>query len=185
MEIIAILADMPEEDILNLSLTEYNKMVAKTAFLTTQQKEMKNPPRTIKVNGREYDVVRSVKEFTTGQYIDYQSYIKDPEKIEENLDKMMTIFLIPKGKKYSNGYDIEEVLKDAQDISVETVIGLSRFFFQQLQSSISNTLTYLEWMMKRMSKREKNKEQKMKMEKVREELLTLKSLLTDGDGYLG
>ena len=185
VEIIAILADMPEEEVINLPLTEYKKMVSKTAFLATQPKEMKNPPKTIKVNGREYDVVSDVRNFTTGQYIDYQSYIKDPENLEKNFDKMMSIFLIPKGKKYGNGYDIAEVVKDALDISVETVIGLSRFFFQQLQSSINNTLTYLEWMMKKLSRKEKNKEMKERMEKAREELLMLKSLVIDGDGYRG
>lgn len=184
VEMISILSDESVEDILNLPLTEYQKRVQQTAFLLSEPKIGDKPPRKIKIGGEEYDVVRDIRSFTTGQYIDYQNYISDTERVEENLPLLCTVFILPKGHKYSDGYDLEAVAEAAKKIPIETVLTLSRFFFRKSQTSIDSTLTCLDWMMKRMERREKDKEKKEKIAEVRKGLLTLRSSVRNGDGLV-
>ena len=120
---------------------------------------------------------------TAGQFIDYQNYIKDINTTEKNLPLLMTCFCIPKGKKYGE-YDFVEVSNDMKKLPIEMVLGLAGFFFRKSQRLIDNTLTYLDWMVKRMSKREKNKEIAEKMTEARQKLHILKDLVKDGDGLL-
>lgn len=183
VEMISILSDEDIDTILSLPLTEYQKRARATAFLLNEPKVGDRPPRTIKIGNTVYEVVKDIRSFTTGQYIDYQNYISDLSLVEDNLPRLMTVFLIPKGHKYSDGYEIFDVEKDALNIPIETVLTLSRFFFRKSQTSISNTLTCLDWMMKRMEKKEKDKEKREKIAEARKGLLTLKNSVNGGDGF--
>ena len=183
VEMISILSDEDVDTILSLPLTEYQKRVGKTTFLLNEPKVGDRPPKTIKIGDVVYEVVRDIRSFTTGQYIDYQNYISDLALVEDNLPRLMTVFLIPKGHKYGEGYDIADVEKAALNIPIETVLTLSRFFFRKSQTSISNTLTCLDWMMKRMEKKEKDPMKREKIAEARKGLHTLKSSVNGGDGF--
>ena len=186
VEMIAILSDESVDDILNLPIPEYQKRVRKTAFLMKKPNPVINPPRTVKINGRVYRVMKDAREFTTAQYIDFKNITEDPEKVDKRLPQLMTVFLIPKdAERYNDGYDLQQVMDDAQSLSVEIVFGLSRFFFRQSKASIGNTLTYLDWVVKKMKKREKRTEIVEKMETAQSRLRMLRSLLESGDGLVG
>lgn len=181
VQMLSILSDKDEEEILDLPLPEYRKLVGQTAFLVEQPVAGKTPPREITVNGRKYSVLRDAKEMTAGQYIDYQNYISDTSVAEKNLPFLLSCFVIPKGKKYGD-YDLEEVVSDIRCMPIETVLTLSSFFFRQSQNSINNMLIYLDWMTKRMEKREKDETKKAMMKEAREKVAMLQDLLKDGDG---
>lgn len=182
VEVISILSDMSEDEILSLSLPEYQRLAAKTVFLTHEPKVSDRPPKTVKIGDRVYDVMKDIRHFTAGQYIDYQNHIKTDD-IESNLPTLMTVFLIPKGKKYGDGYDIADILPDMGLIPIETVLSLARFFFRKSRNLIDSTLTSLDWMMKRMERKEKDPMKKEKMRQAREGLRSLRSSVSVGDGY--
>lgn len=177
---ISILADMDENVILDLPLNEYTKMVNGLDFLSKEPVITNKLPKSIKIKGNEYSVLKKVEDMTAGQFIDYQNYLAD---LENNLDFILSCFLIPKGKKYSNGYDVAEVAADIKEhLPIETALSMSAFFLKKWQSSTYAMLTYLDWKMKRTLKKMPT-EEKEKIEKVRKEIHLLKSFLRNGVGY--
>lgn len=171
--LISILSDEDEDDILNLPLSEYNKRVQGTAFLMQEPK--KRPVATqYKVNDLVLEVMLDLKSMTAGQYIDYQTFIKEPEKY---LVELLSVFLIPKGKKYNDDYDIVEVQKVIREnLSIVDALSLSAFFLVLSQSLIKVTLTSLTSKLKKMKKKSKNQQEIQKLEQA------IQNLETVGDG---
>ena len=178
-QMIAILSDMTEDEVLDLSLPEYQRLVGEMLFLNEEPVPIKTIPKELTIGGRKYSVLKNAREMTAGQFIDYQSYIKDD--VEKKLPLLLTCFIIPKGKKYGQ-YDIAEVIDDMRMLPIETVLGLAAFFLRQSQRLISNTLTYLDWSVRRMERKEKKTETREKMKEAREKIRLLQDLVNDGDG---
>lgn len=182
-QMIAILNDCTVEEVLDLKLDEYHRLVGEMSFLSEEPQPTKSIPREIKIGDNKYTILRSARDMTAGQYIDYQNYIKDINTAEMNLPLLMTCFCIPKGHKYGD-YDFVDVVNDMKKLPIEMVLGLSRFFFLKSQKLINSTLTYLDWMMKMMKKKEKNQQTREKMMEAMEKLHMLKDLVNDGDGLV-
>ena len=90
---------------------------------------------------------------TTAQYIDFQSYSKDSD-----YSKMLSVFLVPKGKKYGEGYDALEVINDVSTMPVGEVLGLMGFFIILYRSWSRALLKYSSRILRKAAKREKNQE---------------------------
>lgn len=135
IDILSILSDMTPDEIMELPLPEYSKLVNDSMFLSKEPPITKNLPKTIKINGKDYEIVQKVDSITTGQYIDYQAYLKN-----NDVAHILTCFIIPKGHKYGEGYDLEETCKLFKDyLPVGIAIGISRFFFA-LWVSLTNAM---------------------------------------------
>lgn len=93
----------------------------------------------LKVNGREYVVTKDLGKITTSQFIDYTNYCKDGG----NMIGMLSCFLIPKGHKYDDGYDMERAKSDIGDLSIVTVNNYCFFFRKKWLSSQKASLLYL------------------------------------------
>ena len=78
--------------------------------------------KDIKVNGREYYFDGLLGKITTAQYIDFQNYQKNNDE-----QKSFSVFIIPKGHKYNDGYDIEQVFNDILDVPVPVLFSASFF----------------------------------------------------------
>lgn len=181
VQMLSILNDCDEDAVLDLPLPEYRKLVSEMSFLMEEPVVGKRPPKELTINGKKYTVLKDAREMTAGQYIDYQNYIGDVTVAEKNLPLLLSCFVIPKGKKYGS-YDLEEAVADIRCMPIETVLTLAGFFFRQSQNLINNMLTSLDWMTKRMERKEKDKEKKMMMKQAREKVAMLQSLVNDGDG---
>lgn len=171
--LISILSDEDEDDILNLPLSEYNKRVQGTAFLLEAPKK-KAMATQYKVSDMVLEVCVDLKSITAAQYIDYQTFIKEPEKY---LVELLSVFLIPKGYKYNDGYDIVEVQRLIRDnISIVDALSMSAFFLTLSQGLIKGMLTCLTSKLKKMKKKSKNQQETMKLEQA------IQNLETVGDG---
>lgn len=172
--LIAILSDEDEDDILNLPLSEYNKMVQGTAFLSEEPKKRIVATKYI-LGDMELETMLNMKDMTAGQYIDYQTFIKDPDKY---LVEMLSVFLIPKGKKYNDGYDILEVHNAIREhLSIVDALSMSAFFLLLSQVLIKTTLTSLTSKVKKMKKKSKNQQEIQKLEQA------IQNLETAGVGF--
>ena len=118
-EMLAILNDCTVDEILSLKLTEYHNLVNEMSFLLEEPKPLKKVPNEIKIGDKKYTVLRSARDMTAGQFIDYQTYIKDINTAEKNLPLLMTCFCIPKGKKYGE-YDFVELASEYSEDEVIT-----------------------------------------------------------------
>lgn len=96
-------------------------------------------PSTVKVNGREYTMTREIENISTAQFIDYVSYCKNGN----DLIGMLSCFIIPKGHKYGDGYDMEEVKNDIADLSVVDVQSYCFFFRKKWLKQQRISLLYL------------------------------------------
>lgn len=186
LDILSVLSDEPTEVLLKLPIDDFKDMVAKTAFLKERPKISDRCPSSITIKGVKYNVEKDVKKMNVGQYIDYKQYFKEDEDLVKNLHYIMTIFIIPVGKKYGDGYDVNELAEIINDnMSVTAAIGISNFFFRKSEKSIKCFLTYLLWKMRRTAKKEKNPTVKAAMEKAIAEIADFKDLLKDGFGLIG
>jgi hypothetical protein len=175
---ISILADMDVDDVLDLPIGEYRKMAAQLQFMTVEPKVKPRKIDKVKINGKEFYVLKDVKDMTAGQYIDYQSYIQQNDI--KMLPYTLSCVIIPKGKKYGEVDAIEDIMQ----LSVEEALTIANFFMNKSRSLTRGTLLYLEWMMKKKARKMKDETMKQKMEEAVKSIHSLRSLTKDGDGFL-
>lgn len=179
VKLLSILCDVSEDEIINLPLTEFTILVGKTDFL----KEM--PKYTVEQyyeigKGRVYEVQMNLREMTTAQFIDFQTLIKNQEK---NTANILACFMLPKGKKYAEDYDVIEVAEYLyKNMSIATARSVMFFFILQYQTLQKVMLNYSIKELKKSLKREKNEEMKMKLEEALHQLMQVKHLISTGVG---
>lgn len=126
--IVSVLTGRTLQEIENLPLSYYKTLTSQLDFLNEkpQRNERKD---TYTINGTEYVLKADITEITTGQYLDFTNYTKE-NPIDQT--RILSCFLIPKGKEYSDGYNIEKVFMDMNDLPLQD--SLSIFFYLRLQS---------------------------------------------------
>lgn len=143
--ILAVLAGVEVDVIEDLPIHKFSSLLPNIEFLRN------DPPKcdhqdTYDINGHKYCLSANITDITTAQYIDYQSYMK-----EENPDlcKITSVFLIPDGHKYNDGYDMEQVWKDVGDMLYIDVMALAFFLRKQYALYTMITTDFLSEVMKR------------------------------------
>lgn len=180
--IISILSDKTEDEVLALPLAEYSKMAAQTEFLAKEPNVKNRTPNKVKINGKEYEVLKDVKDMTAGQYIDYQQYLSLND-ITKYLPYLLSCFIIPKGKKYGE-YNVDVVINDIRNnMSVEEALNIAGFFMKKFRTSIEGMLLYLGWKMKMAKRKTKDETVKNKLETARKRLQLLYNSIRNGDGF--
>lgn len=138
--IIAILTGMEEDEILNLPIADYRDLVAKTEYLRKEYDGEVLTAKSYGINGMVLVPVEDFRKITTAQYIDFQTFAKDPEK---NIVELLSTMLVPKGKKYNQDYDVIELQKALRkNLSVADALSLLAFFFVRYHSLIKDSLTF-------------------------------------------
>lgn len=168
-EYIAVCADIPLEEVMTQPYEKTLEMAKNIQFIHKAPQ-----PAMIRrwyfLEGGRYRTLMNPMNMTTAQYIDFQTYGKDTDK---NLKEVLSIFLIPEGKKYGE-YDITAAQKDIEEnISIEEALGLAVFFITLFKLLIRQIL--------RRYRREKTEgEEKELMDKV---IMSLQMLYKSLDGY--
>lgn len=150
--LVALLNDMKEEDVLELPLDKFKTMVQDMAWMNTPP-GIAEPKEEYTINGKPYVLTMNFHKLTTGQYIDFQSYTKS-----EDYEQMLSVFLVPRGRKYGDGYDVWEVQQDILTMPVEEVLGLMGFFTVLYRSWSRALLKYSSRILRKAARRTKNKE---------------------------
>lgn len=92
------------------------------------------------INGTTYEGFVDITNISVAQFIDYQNYIKEqPVKFE----KVMSIFIVPKGHTYNDGYDMKSVQNDLLELPFRVCQKVAFFLVKQLQTFVQITLYYL------------------------------------------
>lgn len=173
--IVAILTGLTENEVLHLPLDKFASYARRTAFL-----EHECPENMIPAIAKSYPVgdyvlipANDIRKITTAQYVDFQTFSEDKEHRHVEL---LSVFLVPKGCDYNEGYDIYDV-QDAirREMSVAQVLSLLAFFFGKWFDLIKATRTSL----RREAKRVKDP---AKREALMKEITRLEDSLTAGAG---
>lgn len=155
------------EDISNLELDRIKDKLDELAFLNKTY-EARVPNTEYVIDGKKYTVQLNLNKMTAGQYIDFQNLYKEYNK---NLKYLVMCFLIPKGKKYAEDYDVLELGDYLYDKIPITIVSDVMFFFaKQLEVLTKITLTSSIKMLKKQIKKEKDPEKKQALQKVLDSL---------------
>lgn len=139
---IAILTGLTEDEVLALPIMEYKSLAGKTKFLEKEYEGKLQIAKSYGLNGMELIPVKDFSKITTAQYVDYQTFSKEGDMY---LVQTLSTLLVPKGKKYNDGYDMDAVQQAIRDnLSVADVVSLYAFFLTKWVKSIKDSQTYLD-----------------------------------------
>ena len=128
-EWLAIYADTDVDSIMNYPVTKYHKLLER--FYNDYFTDFSKAEPKIKDKYTAGDMVLvpmlDFTQITVAQMMDFSVLSTDPV---ENIEKLLAIFLIPKGKKYNDGYDLLEVQKAILKMSFNELSPLLAFFLK-------------------------------------------------------
>lgn len=176
--IVAALCGITEEEVGEMPAEDFFALCRKATFITTPPNvpTFAKPADGLIVGKFHLVPVKDIRAITTAQYIDFQNFLKldGPHDAE-----LLSCLLVPTGCKYNDGYDVLEVQKAIRErMSVTTAYALINYFFALSKRSIGNTLASSAKMMRRVARKEKDKE-KARLSKA---MRRLSRLCSRGDG---
>lgn len=149
LELISLLSGKPAED---LSLEELKDWINEIKFLEEPYK-----PKEIKseynIQNKIYKPVVSLKNIKAGQFIDFQTFIKDPEK---NIANIAACFLLEKGKTYGDNDPLEEAEFFDKYLKITDYKDIFNFFTVAWKSYTNSIQASLEKEMKKTLRKTKN-----------------------------
>lgn len=128
-------------DSTNMSLSEVSKYSNSLSFLN-EIEDFKNYKceDEYTINGTTYVGFVDITKVSVAQYIDYQNYIKNkPVKYE----KILSVFIVPKGHTYNDGYDLKKAQEDLLELPFRVCQKVAFFLVKQLEIFVQTTLFYL------------------------------------------
>ena len=136
--ILSLLTGMDPAEVLNLPLDEYRRLRGAAAFLAEPC-----PDDLLRIADK-YPlgplVLRPTLEYdklTVAQYVDFQTFSKDPQKY---LAELISVLVVPDGHKYGDGYDVKDVQAAIREwMNVADALALLAHFFAWSSSLIHNT----------------------------------------------
>ena len=179
IEILAIYADTTVDSILKLRpdvVEEYFTEMSNS--ISSYKSSNSKRPKKIKINDQVYTINYNIGKLNMAQYIDFQQIIVKKNYLE-NLPALLSIFIIPKGHKYNDDYDIIE-LRNILENNITLDEALSIIFFSKMKSIslIKLKLLYYRSMLKIMRWTTKDKQTKEMLRMTENQLSMLESNLT-------
>ena len=179
IEILAIYADTTVDSILKLRPDVVEEYFAEMSNSISSYKPSNSKrPKKIKINDKVYTINYNIGKLNMAQYIDFQQIIVKKNYLE-NLPALLSIFIIPKGHKYNDDYDIIE-LRNILENNITLDEALSIIFFSKMKSIslIKLKLLYYRSMLKIMRWTTKDKQTKEMLRMTENQLSMLESNLT-------
>ena len=162
VRLVALMLDKDESEVWDMELSKVGEYIDKLRFLN--KFDIPDHPRMkINIPGYELEVMKDVTKINVAQYVDYQSFAQLP--LREGIDKILSIFLIPKGCSYNTGYDIVDLQKSIRE-NLSFRIG----------ESLTHSLVYCRRMIRRTKDTAMMKDWKEKEEMIIQKLKDLTSL---------
>lgn len=147
------------EDAGNLPLNELEGWNNKLAFLDKPYKPS-NPKKEYILNGITYIPVLNTKDILVNQFIDFQEFIKEPDRHIANL---AAIFFIRKGCKYGDRDPIEEAKFLGEHLSITDYKDVFNFFLKAWRQYTNNTQASLMSDLRKTLKKTKDKTMRIKI----------------------
>lgn len=137
---ISILTGKTEDEVLALPIMEYKELAGKTRFLEKDYDGKLQVAKSYGLAGMQLLPVKDFTKITTAQYVDFQTFSKEGDKY---VVECLSTLLVPKGKKYNDGYEITDVHRAIREnLSVADVMSLYAFFLTKYVKSIKDFQTF-------------------------------------------
>lgn len=171
INILAVLTDEKPQDIENINLEELNALTRNTKWVNEFDFDKSDKPKAFKMEGIEYNVTRRVPDMTVAQYADFQAYFGKTTDMEI----LLSIFVIPKGHKYGEGYDMEDLQRSLRKfMPITTANSIIYFFLKGSLNLLSSTLISLESQLKQARNLTKKKEIQEKIDTAMSQIQTIR-----------
>ena len=122
--IVSILSGKTPDELRQMAPSEYNELKQGALFLTEPMPDFREVATEVEINGTKYTVCKDMQQITTGQYIDWCTYMQG----ERNLADLYSIMCIPEGHKYGEGYSLDDAKADMADLPLPVVGFISNFW---------------------------------------------------------
>ena len=165
-DIISVVFDI--ENPMELFPAEFSKYVEQLNFLAKPIPE-KKLCNSYTINGTLYNFKGNIMEVSMGQLMDWRQFsTKEPLDYAECL----SVFIIPDGHKYNDGYDMDKTLNDIKSLPIGDVIKLWNFF---LAAQVLFTETLINYFKRLLKKTNLPKETK---QEIKQKLYQLNEITT-------
>lgn len=180
IEILAIYSDTTVDEILKLRPDAVGAHMAEMSERISSYKPSNSKhPKKIKINDQVYKVNYNIGKLNMAQYIDFQQTIIKKNYLE-NLPALLSIFIIPKGHKYNDDYDILELRKVLENnMTLDEALSIIFFLKTKSISLIKLKLLYYKLMLKIMRWTTRDKQTKEMLRMAQNQLSMLESNLTN------
>lgn len=173
---LALLTGASEREILNLPIAEYSGLAAAARFLGERPAIPSRIAASYVCGPFRLKPTADFRKVTAAQYIDFQTFAPEGDA---RFVELLSVFLVPEGKAYNDGYDVLEVQAAIRaDLSVLDALALSAFFLRRFAASIRAT----EISLYRLARKERNPRKRARMEARLKELEAAKASLEAGAG---
>lgn len=177
LALVSALTGLSVDALLDEPIDEWRAQNAATAFVTEYP-----APHAVRdaytLGGVRYLPTLKEGKMTAGQFIDFNEYAKR-EQADDLWAEILSVILVPEGKTYGKGYDIEAVQEAIRaELCILDAIALRAFFLTSCGLSATSTLPSLEKAMRKM-KMPKAKRKKI----VRATRFRVAVLLANGVGW--
>ena len=164
VKMVAVITGKDEDEVWSMDMAEAGEYISRLQFLNKFELP-DNPNMKFNLPGYQLKVMKDVSKISVAQYVDFQNFVKLP--LREGMEKILSIFLIPEGCKYNDGYDIIDVQKEIREnLSFRVAEGLLSFFIEKYGELLIHSLVYC----RRQVKKTKNPEMMEKLEKTQKEV---------------
>ena len=164
VHLVSVLTGVSVDELERLPISQFQRLIPALEFLQTEAITHTHQFEYT-INGHEYDFKGKLTEITTAQYIDYRTYMGEEQ---QDIVKLMSCFLIPKGHEYNDGYDMEQVKNDIGDMCWLDLRAAAFFFRIQLSAYILILKSSLVEDMKRTMKGKSRTEKKQIRQQIKE-----------------
>lgn len=168
VRLVAVMLDKDEQEVWDMDMSQAGDYISRLQFLGKFEIP-KHPNMKIKLPGYDLVVIKDLTKINVAQYVDFQNFVKMP--MRESMEKILSIFLIPDGCKYNDGYDIIDLQKVIREnLSFRVAEGLLSFFMERYAKLLIHSLVYCRRqvrktkdpeMMEKLKKTEKEVQQKL------------------------
>lgn len=161
IKIISILSDISENELWNTPIEHLRGIRNQISFVYSKPEWKNHKVKNIKIGKYDCQIISNASEMTVAQYVDFQQYIHMSKNVNAEI---LSTFIIPKGMKYGDGYDLNDLIETIKnELPVGVAQSIFGFFLKRSINSIDNTLLYLYLMMKMMPWSQKMKPHKKRI----------------------
>lgn len=155
---IAFITGKSEDEIWNLSWQDFRNLQVESLWMEEFKLKENVKFNTIEINGEKYSIDTNLQNFTVAQYIDFQTFFPKRKDNPRTIGNILACFIIPQGKKYAEGYNIQELVDNINsNLDIMTANEIMFFFLKQYLISIRAIANYFNWILKRMKRKAKDK----------------------------
>lgn len=159
--LIAFVNNISEEDVYNMPISKVKELQKEASWLNSFEISTDVKFKKITINNTKYNIDTDLQHFSVGQYIDFQTFYPKRFNEQNYIGNLLACFIIPKGHKYNDNYDIKEVIDDINNtVDIMTANEIIFFFLKRFLISIKALENYFNWQMKILKKISPKKTQK-------------------------